>query len=121
VHTSSILDTRDLLDELRELAGGDELNIDEAHVSSLGEDERGRLDGLLDLMSEVGDEFQHGVALIPEDEFVDYAREFAEGIGALPESNQWPAYCIDWEYAARELRMDYSSVTFDGVDYLFRA
>jgi len=58
---------------------------------------------------------------IPAVDFKEYAQEFAEEIGAIPENNDWPMYCIDWEHAARELSMDYSSATIDGIDYLFRA
>jgi len=29
--------------------------------------------------------------------------------------------CIDWERAAKELRYDYTTVNFDGEDYLIRA
>lgn len=59
--------------------------------------------------------------LIPEDEFEDYARELAEDIGAMPEGNDWPAYCIDWKRAARELAVDYMLVTYAGRDYYVRA
>ena len=41
----------------------------------------------------------------------------AENIGIVDFKNQpWPQYCIDWEYAARDLMMDYSEQ--DG--YYFR-
>ena len=59
--------------------------------------------------------------LIPEGEFEDYARQLAEDIGAIPEGLQWPVNCIDWGRAARELRYDYTLVTFDGDEYLIRS
>lgn len=47
----------------------------------------------------------------------DFAQDMAEQLGTVDFKNQsWPAYCIDWEYAARELMMDYSEQ--DG--YYFR-
>lgn len=58
--------------------------------------------------------------LIAESDFEDYARELAEDIGAIPDDAAWPCTCIDWEKAARELQVDYSSVTYDGTDYLYR-
>jgi antirestriction protein len=58
--------------------------------------------------------------LIAESDFEDYARELAEDIGAIPDDASWPCTCIDWEKAARELQTDYSSVTYDGTDYLYR-
>jgi antirestriction protein len=38
---------------------------------------------------------------------IEFARDHAENIEANI-SQSWPHYCIDWEYAARELMMDYS-------------
>lgn len=40
----------------------------------------------------------------------DFARDMAEEIEAIfvREVVKWPHYCIDWEYAARELMYDYS-------------
>ena len=52
--------------------------------------------------------------------FRDYAQELAEDTGAIPDDYAWPASCIDWEQAARELAMDYGIVTLDGVDFYCR-
>ena len=49
-----------------------------------------------------------------------YLRLARLACGQMPPSNQWPLYCIDWEYAARELKHDYTSVDFDGVTYWVR-
>jgi antirestriction protein len=41
----------------------------------------------------------------------EFAQDMADQTGAIEniENNRdWPHYCIDWEYAARELMMDYS-------------
>lgn len=59
--------------------------------------------------------------LIPERDFKEYAQELAEEIGAIPDDVSWPMTCIDWERAARELLMDYTSVTYDGTDYYIRS
>ena len=59
--------------------------------------------------------------LVAEEDFPAYAEQLAEELGLLPESNQWPAYCIDWERAARDLAMDYTSVRFNGNDYYIRS
>lgn len=37
----------------------------------------------------------------------EFARQMAEDTSEMPKDSQWPMYCIDWEYAARELMMDY--------------
>jgi antirestriction protein len=46
----------------------------------------------------------------------DFARYMAEETGTMPNSTAWPHYCIDWEYAARELMMDYTNI----MGYYFR-
>mgnify|MGYP001601080723 CR=1 FL=1 len=38
----------------------------------------------------------------------DFAQNMAEELGAVQNGGSWPNYCIDWEYAARDLMMDYS-------------
>jgi len=46
----------------------------------------------------------------------EFAQEMAESCGGVPNSNQWPYRCIDWEQAASELMYDY--IESDG--YYFR-
>lgn len=83
---------------------------------------------LVDLLEEVkgygGDHQWRGdwypVTLIHDAHFEDYAREMAEDIGAVQADAEWPAYCIDWERAANDLRIDYSSVDFNGETYWYR-
>lgn len=141
------LDTRDLqtrLDELEGLRdtlasyrderehlgaspGSTQAEIDEANQrvqdaeTEYGEDEATELDELESLKADVGSEWRHGVQLIPESDFEDYARELAEDIGAIKRDMDWPCNHIDWAAAAQSLQQDYSSVTFQGTDYLYRA
>lgn len=44
----------------------------------------------------------------PSDE--EFARDMADNTTAIndKEMQSWPFYCIDWEYASRDLMMDYS-------------
>lgn len=65
-------------------------------------------------------DFQHGETLIRDDYFEEYAQELAEDIGAIKETG-WPCNCIDWEKAADELKMDYSSFELDGTTYWMRS
>lgn len=58
--------------------------------------------------------------LILESDFEEYARDYAEEIGAVPVDARWPCNAIDWERAADELAMDYTSVEFRGDTYLIR-
>ena len=65
-------------------------------------------------------EWKDGVTFISEEYFEDYARDFAEDIGAISKDTNWPETCIDWEQAARELQMDYSAVDFGDGTYYYR-
>ena len=116
---SDILDTRDILQELDALL---DRRDDEEQTDPLDSDESERIDVLLALRSDIGDEFDYGVSLIPEGDFEDHAREMASDVveDFDKKSSEWPFSCIDWEHAARELRHDYSTVDFDGESYLFR-
>lgn len=69
-----------------------------------------------------GDSPEDGVTLVRDSHFEDYAQGLAEDLGYMSGDNahSWPFTCIDWEQAARELRMDYTSIDFDGVDYWVR-
>lgn len=58
--------------------------------------------------------------LIPESEFEDYAQQLAEDIGAVEDFSRWPVSCIDWQQAADELRMDYTSVDYEGTTYFYQ-
>ena len=111
----SYIDTRELAEELDALE--ERLQDDGEEFSA---EEYDRLNALRTLREDIGEEWRYGATLIPENEFEEYARELAEDIGAIPSDYSWPASHIDWEAAARALRMDYTSVTFDGDDYLVR-
>jgi len=96
----------------------DEWNLDNS-------EELEELESLLDdLKGYGGDEQWEGswypVTLIRESHFEDYAQQLATDIGAIDESSSWPNNCIDWERAARELKMDYSEVEFKGVTFFYR-
>jgi hypothetical protein len=85
-------------------------------------DEIAELERLIELRDDCGSsEWRHGLQLIREDHFEDYARELAQDIGAIKEDMDWPCNCINWTEAASQLQQDYSTVTFDGTDYLYRS
>ncbi len=66
-------------------------------------------------------DWTYGETLIRESYWETYVQEFAEDIGAIKTDAGWPYTCIDWERAAKELAYDYTTVTFDGVDYYIRS
>ena len=109
-----IIDSRDIEARIEDLEGEDELV----------EDEREELAALLALREEVKSvtgEWVYGVALINDAYFEEYARDLAEEIGAIKRNVSWPYTCIDWSAAADELRHDYASVEFCGVEYWVRS
>ncbi len=114
-----IMDSRDVMariEELEELREGDLENFNET-------EEAEELKELLEFATYKGEyhpEWEHGVTLIRNSYFKDYAQELAEEIGAIDGSENWPCNCIDWEMAARELRIDYTSSEFGGITYWYR-
>lgn len=44
------------------------------------------------------------------DSNADFAQFMAEETADMPRDMNWPFYCIDWEWAAGDLMMDYEEV-----------
>ena len=113
-NNDDVIDSRDVIAAIAELT--DELDAGE----DIDTDELDALRALAD-QGEDCEDWQYGATLIRDSYFKDYAIELAEDIGAIgTETERWPFTCIDWDQAARELRMDYTSVEFDGVTYWVR-
>lgn len=112
-NSDDVIDSRDVIariDELQDTEGRDE-------------DEQSELDALLALQEEAEgycQDWKYGAGLVRDTYFKEYAQELAEDTGMIPAGLSWPCTCIDWDQAARELQMDYTSVSFDGVDYWVR-
>lgn len=108
-----LIDVRDIIERIEDLEGTTDAEEME---------ERGDLLALMeDLKGMGGDEQWQGdwypITLIRDSYFKTYAQELADDI---PHGATWPMTCIDWDQAARELRMDYSSIEIDGVTYWTR-
>lgn len=111
-----IIDSRDVAERIDELA-------DMATNGDADDDDKNELQDLLDLKADAegyAEDWEHGVALIRDSYFKDYAMDIAEDIGAIDHSAGWPMSCIDWDQASRELQMDYTAVEFAGVLYWVR-
>lgn len=131
-NTDDIIDVRDIITRVEELRESrDEYNekmADENAWASIEDGEPQELQTLENLLEELkgygGDEQWEGdwypATLIRDSHFQDYAQELAEDTGATQADAKWPHNCIDWEYAARELQYDYSTVDFDGAQYWYR-
>ena len=107
------IDSRDIIDRIEWLEGDE----DRTHEES---EELAALKALQDEAEGYAADWLYGATLIRESYFEEYAQELAEDIGAIDRNAGWPAYCIDWEQAARDLSQDYSMVEFAGVNYWIR-
>jgi len=118
---SEYLDLRILAQEWRDLLDEDGQHVPEdndavsAFVALCGEF---GIDATPDALDQQGSNYES--TLIPDESFEDYARELAEDIGAIDANASWPLMYIDWPAAADALRIDYSSVSYAGHDYLIR-
>lgn len=85
------------------------------------DDEYGEYLTTLQSIQEQGQSFpdwDYGTALISEDYFRDYAMETANDIYDI--EDRWPYTCIDWDQAAEELKMDYSTIEAGGYTFYIR-
>jgi antirestriction protein len=131
-----VIDSRDVIARIEELTDERE-PLAEAVTEAEDADAKAEAEeALADWDSDNGDElkalqslakdaegysdWEYGATLIRDSYFQTYAEELADDIGAIPKDIAWPCTCIDWERAARELQMDYSSVDFGGVTYWIR-
>lgn len=133
-NTDDIIDSRDIIARIEELRAewteateGDDPDLydlsEDDWAFGLGAEGAAEMQALLDLVAEGKDlaDWEYGETLVRDSYFVDYAQELAEDIGAVDPNAGWPNGYIDWERAARDLRMDYTSVEFDGVTYWGRS
>lgn len=132
-NSDDIIDSRDVIARIAEL----ESEIEESGASvNLDTGDGMSADGKTDMTAEIEElaalqafrdeaegyapDWTHGATLIRHSYFVEYAQQFAEDIGAINRDALWPNDCIDWEKAARELRVDYTAVAFGDVTYYVR-
>lgn len=90
--------------------------------SDVEAEELEKLESLRDEIGNKGDliDDSNGPFVMDAD-FADYARELAEDIGAIDRNAGWPLGCIDWDRAADALKMDYSTVDWEGDTYWYRS
>ena len=119
-NSQDIIDSRDVIDRIEYL----EAARDALKEWDESADEDRELKALKSLQDEVEGycpDWKYGAALIRESYFTEYAEELAGDITDYdPRKVHWPFTCIDWETAADELKQDYTTVDFDGVDYYVR-
>lgn len=103
-------DGREVLDQISALRDADPEDQDE-------------LDNLLAFAEEAervaGD--WPNATFIRDSYWVQYAQELADELGAVDYNAGWPAAYIDWDRAASDLKMDYSSIDLDGIEFWVRS
>ena len=111
-----IVDSRDVIERIEELEEMRDDGDDDFDAEELKE--------LTELAKEAGGyapDWPHGEVLIRYSYFKEYAMQLADDIGAINGDASWPNTCIDWDQAARELKMDYTTIDWGGVEYLIRS
>ena len=112
-NSQDVIDSRDIIERIDELQDIETRDDDE-------NEELTALKALADDAEGYSDDWKYGATLIRDSYFKDYAQELADDIGAISREAKWPNNHIDWDADAEELKQDYTSVTFDGVDYWVR-
>ena len=126
-----IIDSRDVIARIEELEAEQaglveqlsEGEISESDMLDFDREEGKELDALHELAEEAAPyaaDWFYGEALIRYSYFEEYAQQLAEDCGMVNADARWPNNHIDWEAAAAELEQDYTTVSFDGVDYFIR-
>ena len=120
-NTQDVIDVRDVIARFEEL---EKQSLEEQEEDGTTQ-EFALLSSLLDdLRGNGGDEEWKGdwypLILVREGYFEDFAREEAESLGLIQDDAKWPANCIDWEQAADELKVNYTTVEFGDTTYYYR-
>jgi hypothetical protein len=140
INCESVIDSRDVIDAIAEMESDreclrEEFDEDPANAgvdfdnwvcNSTGDawsrEEQDELIALKALAKEAEgccEDWSHGATLIHHAYFVDYCEELLIDIGALPKDI--PDYLvIDWNATAKNLKVDYAEVDFNGRTYFIR-
>lgn len=65
-------------------------------------------------------DWTYRATLVRDSYFKEYAEQLAEDCDLIQAGATWPNNCIDWDEAARQLKMNYTEVDFDGIAYWIR-
>lgn len=113
VLNSDAINSNDIETEIEEL---------EDYGSAISDEDENKLNMLRRVREEVksyNSDWRYGVTLIHKRHWIEYAQDLAADTGVIQENLSWPLNCIDWEYAAKELAYDYSTVEIDNETYYF--
>ena len=131
---ADVLDSRDIidrleevtneLDEIEEYCDDNDIRYDEHDDYNSIHDEFRELEEVRAECQHIGD-WEHGTTLINERYFTDYIKEMVEDCYEVPDhmmTGEWPwsHMEMDWDSAAEEAKMDYSSVDIAGTTFYVR-
>jgi hypothetical protein len=124
------IDSRDIIERIRELEGDKEIaedpeDPDPGYFTDDAAAELRKLKALAEEAEGYAEDWRYGATLIHDDHFTDYARNFFEETAdrdtrKLVQEGAWPFNNLDWDAAAEDLKVDYTSVDFDGETYWVR-
>lgn len=144
-NTQDVIDSRDVIERIEDLRSqleaefeqkreddddfAQQYNDDEfitwldAHVEGNDPDvdELNALEALRDEAEPYAGDWEYGTTLINRDYWVEYVEDFVKDCGFIP--HDLPAFIannIDWENVAKEVEQDYTTVNFDGQEFLVR-
>lgn len=115
---ASVIDSRDVIelrDYLRDLQeSGEELTADDV-------EDLARATAICDQAEPYAPDWDYGVPLIAVSHWVNYVRELVQELGFLPsDMPAWISRSINWESVAREVSIDYTLITVDGMEWWVR-
>ena len=135
-NTEDFIDSRDIIERIEELESElqdleseiDDTNVEIDQAKQELEDwkesnleELETLKSLAEESSCFAPDWEYGATLIRESYFTEYCEDLCKDIGDIPSELPWYiSNHIDWDGVAREIKMDYTEVDFDGVAYFIR-
>lgn len=115
-NSDDVIDSRDVIARIEEL----ESELKSSPDTFEDQYELTALKSLADEAEKYAPDWHYGETLIRDSYFRTHAQELADRCGLVQSGASWPNNCIDWEEAADQLKQDYTSVDFDGVEYWIR-
>jgi hypothetical protein len=137
----NVLDSRDLIEKREELKekifnnflayfpqyedmtdSYDDILMDEEEIQDWKEgwsEEINHIEEIDSIEDEIGSDFDYGITLIDENDMEEYVKDLLEDLGYIPKD--FPSWIeIDWSSTADNVKQDYSEVTYQGTEYLYR-
>lgn len=110
-NTDKVIDSRDIIERIEELEVMDERDEEESKELEV-------LKALADECADYASDWQYGETLIHRSYFESYMDEMVEDCYELPKDlPYWMSIKLDYD----ALEQDYTSVDFDGEEYLIRS